>query len=474
VRAAVGRIGRIVRVLPKAVTKSDDAPGGLLFVIVAVATAAPQELADAAALPLSAITAMRLVEAQPETPVDDDAFDRASRKGVVRVEVGKLDGALERLAGLAIGRAQMRAEIQRLAATRDDVRRLAALLDDDARQMRRLRAALLELRMVPLREVLEPLPLIVRGLRNSTGKHAQLEIDVGDAELDKTVAERLFPALVHLVRNAVDHGIEDAATRRALGKPEDGVVRIRAGAPSTSMLDIEVCDDGGGIDARKVALRAEAPVPTDDAALLDILTSPGFTMRDTITTTSGRGLGLDIVRQTVETLGGTLELENRPGSGTTMRIRAPLTVAMVDAFAFEAGAERYLAPISVVDAIVEVDEAGVVQPPGGGRTDTAVSLLRTRGDVVPLVSLPAALGLTADATLAAKAMIVRRHGVPFAFGIDRMLGRHEVLVRPLADALVRVAGVTGSADLGDGRPTLVLDLFALTARMARRTAEASA
>jgi two-component system chemotaxis sensor kinase CheA len=147
-------------------------------------------------------------------------------------------------------------------------------------------------------------------------------------------------------------------------------------------------------------------------------------------------------------------------------MRAPLTVAIVDAFAFEAGRERYLAPIAVVDAIIEIDPAHVVRPPTRNGSDHHVDLLQTRGDVMPLVSLRHALGLAPTGT-ETKALVVRRAGHAFAFGIERMLGRHEVLVRPLDDVLVRVAGVTGSADLGDGRPTLVLDLPALSAQLAR-------
>jgi two-component system chemotaxis sensor kinase CheA len=468
VRAAVGRLGRIVRVLPRSVPRSDAAPGGLEFVLLVVTQSPPQAIAAAAGLAAVEVTPLARRESAAPSPADDDAFARASRKGVVRMDVAKLDTALEHLSSLGIGQLHLREEARTLASAGVDVRPLLRRLDDQERQLRRMRGTLLELRMVPLREVLEPLPLIVRGLRNTTGKHVRLAVEVGDAELDKTVAERLFPALVHLVRNAIDHGIEDVDARRARGKPEEGLLRVEAASAST-MLEISMSDDGGGVDLERVAQRAGRPVPQTDVELLEILTVPGFSTRDTATTTSGRGLGLDIVRQTVEALGGTLELENRPGQGTTLRVRAPLTVAILDAFAFVAGRERYLAPIAVVDAIVEVDPAQVVRPPGRDGGARAPSLLHARGAIMPLLSLRGALGLprAGDET---RAMIVRRHGQPFAFGIERMLGRHEVLVRPLVDPLVAVWGVAGSADLGDGRPTLVLDLPALTTRLARGAA----
>lgn len=475
VRAGIAPHGRIVRVLPRSRPRTEDAPGGLDFALVVVTRLSVAELAAAARVDPSDVRRIGATEpvdtpalVESVGPADEGAFDRASRKGVVRMDVAKLDAALEHLSAIALGRARLREEVQRLAADGLDLRRLRAMLDDEARPLRRMRETLLGLRMVPLREVLEPLPLIVRGLRNTTGKHVRLSVDVGTAELDKTVAERVFPALVHIVRNAVDHGIESPDVRASRGKPPEGHVRVEASSSSAATLDITIVDDGGGVDAAAVARRAGKPVPSDDAGLLDILTTPGFSSRDETTTTSGRGIGLDIVRQTMDALGGALELENRPGQGTTMRLRAPLTVAIVDAFAFEAGRERYLAPIGVVDAIVEVEPSAVVRPPRGPGEGQPIELLHVRGDVIPLVSLRRALGLapTGDEP---KAMIVRRAGHRFAFTIERMLGRHEVLVRPLGDPLVRVPGVAGSADLGDGRPTLVLDLAGLTGRLVERT-----
>jgi two-component system chemotaxis sensor kinase CheA len=472
VRSAVARHGRVVRVLPRAVPRSEEAPGGLEFVLLVVSTMPPELLAAVPGIDVAERVLVGEVRPAAATDPDDDAFDRG-RRGVVRMHVAKLDVALEHLGALSVARVRMRDELARLAAAGQDVRALRTLIEDDARELRRLRATLLSLRMVPLREVLEPVPLIVRGMRNSTGKHVQLAVDVGDVELDKTVGERLLPALVHLVRNAVDHGIEDAATRRARGKPEVGVVELSAVAAAGALLEICVADDGAGIDAEAVARRADAALPATDAELLDLLTAPGFSTRETATMTSGRGIGLDVVRQIMEGLGGSLELESRPGQGARFRLHAPLTVAVLDAFAFEAGGERYLAPIAAVDAIVEIDPADVAHPPGRATAaDRPVEMVDVRGHVMPLVSLRDALGLPRGGD-EPKAMIVRRAGQRFALSIARMLGRHEVLVRPLVDPLVRVRAVSGSADLGDGRPTLVIDLQRLTHELsAARTEEA--
>lgn len=465
VRAAIERVARIVRVVPRTLPRDSAAPGGLEFLIVAVADGPAAALAQAAGLDDDArfeVFAPATVRTDP--PVDD-GFDRAAHHGVVRVEVARLDVAVDVLAAVGNGRTRLRARIRALAEAGVDVRALAAALDEEGRQLRRLRTALLGLRMVPIREVLASLPLMIRGLRTTTGKDVRLELDVGDTELDKTVADRLLPALVHLMRNAIDHGIEDADTRAAAGKPATGTIGVRAIAGSTTHLDIEIADDGAGIDPARVAARSGRARVASDDELLAILTTPGFSTRDVATTVSGRGVGLDVVRRTIEALGGTLGLDNLPGRGTTWRIHAPLTVALVDAFACEAGRQRYLVPIGAVEAIVDLDEAPHVATPTADRSGRAVTLLSTRGALIPLVSLRQSLGLR-EPSDDRKALVVRLGRERCAFAVSRMLGRHEVIVRPLVDPLVQAAGVAGSADVGDGQPTLVLDLRALGQRVA--------
>ncbi len=472
VREQIGKIGRVVRVLPQSVARSAGAPGGLKFVLVVISSAGVPELAAAAGAQPAAVTT--LAAAAPESPptptqVDDsdEPIERAHRRDVVRVNVERLDDTMEHVAALGVCRARLLDEMKALAQRGVDVRVLRALLDENARHLRRLRQSVLGLRMVQLRDVLEPLPLIVRGLRNRSEKKARLQIDVGLAELDKAVAERVFPALVHLVRNAFDHGIELPARRRAAGKSEEGTIRIDATAQSSTHLSIEVSDDGAGIDPERVAAKAGRELPADDTRLLEILTMPGFSMRDTVSTTSGRGLGMDIVQKAVEELGGELSLHNRPGQGASIRLRVPLTVAMIDAFSFEAGTQKFLVPVTMVDEIVEVDPGSVTVPPRA-TSAIGVDLMSRRGESMPIVSLFRVLDRAGqrsqgDSALEPKAIVVRRLGEPYAFRVRRMLGKHEVLVRPLADPLVDVPGIAGSADLGDGRPTLVVDLLTLTA-----------
>ncbi len=471
VRSGIERVARIVRVVPRSRPRDEHVPGGLEFVIVAAGRVGLDALAESAGVPVGDVEPLVAIAPPPPPPPASEpepALEPAGRRGIVRVDVARLDVAVELLAAITHGRTRMHEQIRELAGRGVDVRALQSRFDDDARVLRRLRGALVELRMVPLREIVEPLPLMIRGLRASTGKDVGLVLDVGAVELDKSVAERLLPSLIHLMRNAVDHGIEAAERRRAAGKPEQGTISVRAVASSTTHLDIEVTDDGGGIDRRLVEAKHGRPIGARDDELLEVLTSPGFSTRDAVSTTSGRGVGLDVVRRAIEALGGTLELDNRPGQGTTWRLRAPLTVALVDAFACEASDQRYLVPCAAVEAIVEIDELPRIEPP---RTDGAhgtLGMLSTRGKLVPLVALGDALGMRV-AHDDRKALLVQVGRQQCAFGVTRMLGRHEVIVRPLADPLVQRVGVAGSADLGDGRPTLVLDLRALGQRITRRS-----
>lgn len=463
VRAAIEKLGRIVRVVPRNVSRGDDAPAGLEFAIVVVSAAPLTALADVPGVGAEGVAVLLEPAAIVDDELEDDALD-PSRRSIVRVDVARLDAAVELLAAVVNGRARLRARIAELKASGVDVRALESELDDESRRLRRLRGALVDLRMVPLREVLEPLGLLVRGLRGATAKNVALTLDVGDVELDKGVAERILPALIHVLRNAVDHGIEDPATRRAAGKPERSVVIVRALASSTTHLDLEIADDGAGIDTAVVEQRSGRSI-ADDHQLLEVLSAPGFSTRDVASTTSGRGVGLDIVRRTIESLGGQLDLLNRRGHGVTWRMRVPLTVALVDAFACAAGSSRWLVPVSAVEAIVDVDEGTRIEAPGtnGAR---GVGMLSTRGMLVPLVSLGEALG--GDARPDDRKALLVQHGAQHcAFAVERMLGRHEVIVRPLLDPLVQSSAVAGSADLGDGLPTLVLDLRAIAQHVTR-------
>ena len=469
VRERLAAVAEIVKVVPLAMPRSESAPGGLVFVLLASSVSSESELASAVGLELGAITTVAepVTAVMPTVPeeaarVEVDDATGVRRAGAVRVDVSRLDETLERLSSLIVARARLAREIARLHEAGVEVRELRLIEREQARQLRDLRASILALRMVPVAELLDRVPLVVRGLRRTTGKAVQLGVDVGRDELDKGVAERIFPAIVHLVRNAVDHGIEDRAGRLRAGKEEEGRLRIESSAVGSAQLEIRVIDDGRGIDRDALARRAGAPVPDTESEMLALLCRAGLSTRDEVSDTSGRGMGMDIVRRiVVEQLGGQLAVRSERGVGTTFVLRVPLTISIIDAFTFESAGQRFAVPLASVDEILEVDPASVRQGPSGAGLDR-VGLLERRGAAVSVVHLDAVLGLARgrDRDAARKGLVLRGE-LPVAFLVDRMLGQQEIVVRPLLDPLVSVTGITGATDLGDGKPTLILDLVAL-------------
>ena len=461
VREQLKAHAEIVKVIPVSLPASAEAPAGLSFAILLLSGHAPEPFA--ALLPQAGLRVRALAAAPVQVePERDDQDGAGFRAGVVRVEVSRLDDALERLSALIVTRHRFSRAVAEMAATGVDVRPLSRILAENSRQLRDLRKAVLNVRMVRVSELLERVPLLVRGLGRSTGKQVQLVIEAGDAEVDKAVADRIFPAIVHLVRNAVDHAIELPKERRAKGKPEDGLLRIFCLQRGDNQLELSIEDDGRGVDREQVARRANREVPQTDAGLLDLLCLPGLSTRDQATTTSGRGMGMDIVhRLAVDELGGELLMTTRPGLGSTFTLRVPLTITIVDAFSFDCAGQRFVAPVSMVEEIIEIDPVKVIQGPGA---NAGAALVQRRGAALPLLQLARIFNLT-SAEPATRAMVIRRAGEATGIAVHRMLGQQEVVVRPMEDALVRVPGISGATDLGDGRPTLVLDLSALAGRL---------
>lgn len=472
VRERLERLGSIVKVFP---VSNAGAPGtSLSFVIILLTNADDAAVAEAGcvepetlqvvveALPSSAPASGQLLEA----PLLETIGDAVSlpKRGVVRVDVVRLDDTVDGLAALIVTRFRLAKAVKNLREGGADTRELEQIVTDNARQLKSLRSSILRVRLVPVSELLDRLPLIVRGLQRKMDRVVELELDGAGAELDKAVAERLFPALVHLIRNAVDHAIETPDERRRRGKLEAGRLRVECSSRSNRWLELRVIDDGRGIDPVAVARKAGSPVPASPAELLALICRSGLSTREVATTVSGRGFGMEIVQRIItEDLGGALSLESELGKGTTFTLQVPLSISVVDAFSFLCAGQRFVAPVATVDEIVEVDRAAVIETPNpaGGRP---VQLVRHRGRVVPLLSLAGLFRLDPNAR-ETTALLIKRGDTSVAFAVERMIGQQEVVVRPLTDALVKSPGVAGATDLGDGNPTLVLDLYSLGARL---------
>jgi two-component system, chemotaxis family, sensor kinase CheA len=461
VRTAVAALGDIVKVIPRS---EPEMPAGLVFELLVISDAPVAELATAVASTPDRVVAVTVEVVEPamlpELRVEDDVSPIG--RSFVRVELQRLDELQEQLSALVVSRFRLERQIVAMAADGLDVRALREIADVQGRQLRDLRRCILRARMVRVAEVLEPLSLIVRSLTKPGIKEARLEIDVRDTELDKAVADRILPSLVHLVRNAIDHAIEPVVERQRAGKPRVGHIQLLCHEGAGNQLELQIIDDGRGIDRAAIGRRLGKTID-DDAALLEVLTTPGFSTRDVATQTSGRGLGMDIVQRTVSELGGELTLSTEVGAGTTFALRVPLTIAIIDVFSFLCGQQKFVVPVAVVDEIFDLAEATQIDAPGGSAGRFPVGLCERRGRAVPVIQLSTLLRLPHEAHDSHKAMVVRRNGEPLAFAIDRMLGRHEVVVRPIEDVLARAPGIAGATDMGDGRPTLLLDLVELGA-----------
>ncbi len=482
VREKLGAFTEVVKIVP--LSGAAGGAGGLRFVILLVAPPGVEariaevvEGEAAAVLPLAAPEpsppSLELSAFSAERE-DEEELTQPYRRNLLRVDVFRIDDAMEKLAALIVTRSRLAREVSSLAGRGVEVTELAAMVGENARQLRDLRAALLGLRMVPVGEVLDRLPLVVQGLRRTTGKRARLELEGTTEELDKSIAERLLPALLHLVRNAVDHGLEPPAERLLAGKREEGTIRIVCANRNNRQLEIVVSDDGRGIDRSLVARRARQARPEQgdtsrqisDRDLLELLCEPGLSTSREVTTTSGRGMGMDIVRRTVNELGGELSLVTTVGQGSRFTLTVPLTLTIVDAFSFLCAGERFVVPVGAIEEIFELDPTLLERPaalPGarGSSAARGAVLLQRRGETVVLLDLARSLGLVSERTRTA-AFVIRRAGDAVAFAVERVVGQQEAVVRPLRDPLVQAAGRSpGTTDLGDGRATMVIDLGAL-------------
>jgi two-component system chemotaxis sensor kinase CheA len=475
VRERVGRIAELVKVLPLAEPVSEQAPGGLAFVLLIVTELPDEVIAEAAATSVEHVQTLAVAASLEGGAEQEGPADRP-RHNFVRVDVARLDDALDRLSEVVVGRSRLQRAIARLQRGEGgSLPELSALAAESGRQLRGLRAAIMSTRMVPMAELLDRTPLIVRGLAQASGKSVRLSVEAGRAELDKAVADRVFPAIVHLLRNAVDHAIEPPQERAAAGKDPEALIRIVCAPRSNNQVELMILDDGRGMDRERIARAASAPVPESDDQLLELIARPGLSTLQSASATSGRGMGMNIVKRiAVDELGGELQLRTVPGRGTSFRMRLPLTITIIDAFSFECAGRTFVAPVAAVSDLAELEPSRLSCAPQVDPAAAPVRVLQHRGAVLPLLSLREVLGLSHAPPDRSQAMIVRSgEQEAIAFEVDRMVGQQEVVVRPLRDPLVRVPGVSGSADLGDGRPTLVLDLAGLARRVPLRQGTAA-
>lgn len=382
----------------------------------------------------------------------------------LRVEAGKID-ALVRLAGEFTVAKNALAHVSRLAADKGNA--LApvllsqqAALDSLVAQLQR---AVLDLRVLPLRVVFQRFPRLVREISASLGKQVELKIAGGETEADKAVVEMLFEPLLHLLRNALDHGVEEAAVRAAQGKPTLATIEIEATRQGDQVV-IEIRDDGAGMDPQRIGrvalerglVSADALAGMTGEEILELAFAPGFSTTDAVTALSGRGVGMDAVRAAVERMGGRVSLASRAGQGTTVRCTLPFSVMLTKVMSVEAGGQMFGVPLEAIVETIRVPRSSL------GAIGAARAIV-VREQTIPVLSLGQMLGNCAAARDAEEATIVIAGiaGQHCGLDVDALGERLEVMLKPLEGLLTGTPGVSGTTVLGDGRILLVLDVAEL-------------
>ncbi|MCD0494569.1 chemotaxis protein CheA [Chromobacterium violaceum] len=376
----------------------------------------------------------------------------------IRIEASKLDRLINRVGELVIASAGTKL----IAQSRGDgellesvavINTLVESIRDDA----------LTLRMVPVDEIFSRFPRMVREVSKQLGKAIQLEIKGGDTEIDKSMVEKLTDPLMHIVRNAVDHGLESADRRRAAGKPEQGTVTLNAYHDAGSVV-VEVRDDGGGINRDKVlakaierGLVAEGRLLSDQETL-QLIFLPGFSTADAVSDLSGRGVGMDVVKRNIEALRGEIEIQSQPGVGSTFRLRLPLTLAIIDGFRVEVNESALVMPLDMMIECVDMPE---------GAMSHRARQVNLRGDWLPFVSLRELFGLPPSAD--PEYIVIVHYGEHRAgIVVDRLMGEVQAVIKPMGEIFKSLRGISGSTILGNGKPALVLDIPQLIHHACRR------
>lgn len=387
---------------------------------------------------------------------------------VVRVDLARLDSLMQTVGELVISRARLVDALNALKpaippARWRNLQETGATLE---RQLRDLREGIMRVRLVPVGEVFERMRFVIRDLARETQKQIDLQVSGQETEIDKFVVERLMDPLLHLVRNAVSHGLEPPAERAANGKPPTGRISLKA-ATSGDMVVIEIEDDGRGVDMARVAAQGRsmgllAPgTELDDGNLLDIICAPAFSTRDQADRASGRGMGMSAVKNTVQQLGGSLALHTRPGQGSRFTIQLPLTLAIMDALIVSVNNRRFAAPLPSVREVVPLRPETIV-------TFENNRVLSYRDSVVSLAYLSGLFNMPPADPASGVILVLSWGSRLLGVAVDRVIGLREIVVRPITDPLVQVDGIAGATELGDGRAVLILDAAGLV-RLARQT-----
>ncbi len=423
------------------------------------------ESAGAPAMPLGEILIeQRVVEpAVVQSALEKQGRHRepAAEAHFVRVNADKLDQLINLVGELVIASAgaNLLAHSSASSQLQESTAVVSGLVEE-------ILDGALHLRMIPIGETFNRFRRVVRDVSQELGKDIELLISGADTELDKTVVEKIGDPLMHLLRNAMDHGIESPVVRQAAGKPAKGRLQLNAFHDSGSIV-LEIADDGAGLNRdrilQKAVERGLVPAASNltDQEIYNLIFEPGFSTAEAVTNLSGRGVGMDVVKRNITLLRGTVDLDSQPGQGTIIRIRLPLTLAIINGFLVGIGQTHYVVPLEMVQECIELNARQ-------RQDQTGNNYLDLRGEVLPLVRLRDHFGHTGHSVRRENVVVVRCAEQKAGLVVDDLLGEFQTVIKPLGKLFNALRGISGSTILGSGEVALILDVPSLLDELIQR------
>lgn len=401
--------------------------------------------------PTETSTDTELAEPNQVGPAEETVTEQSGvAQKVVRIDAQKLDQLINLVVELVTATSELESHIKRLSdsASLESASSVSLLV-------KKIQERAMVFRMVPVGDLFRRFQRLVHDLSAASGKKIQLATAGLETELDKVLAERLREPLVHLIRNAIDHGIELPSERLALGKPATGLISMNA-FQETGCIVIEVQDDGRGISRERVLRRAVErglirPLETADRDPLSLIFEPGFSTMEEATMLSGRGVGMDVVKRTIEELRGKIEVRSTEGQGTAFQLRLPLSLALIDGFMVAVGGEYYILPMEQVDETIDL-------PPESGEELVQRGYLNVRGEALPCLDLRSITAPDTPSPASRFAVVIKQEGRRVGLAVDQLVGEVKAVIKPLGRLYRDARIISGATILGDGAIALILDL----------------
>jgi len=449
--------GELISTLP---TSSDVPEGSIGFNLMFAANAPVKELKEQLGETIEVLVQSKQTACQPQKRQEQSI---KSKTTTVRVDIDKLDRILNTIGELTLAKDALKrigAEIADVHHHSPFVRDIYKLSQTLERRLSELQEEVLEIRMIPIGQIFSRLAQVIRRYSRETGKEIDLTVYGEDTEIDKSLAEEIVDPLMHLVRNAIDHGVEPGEERKKKGKKEHGTIILKAFQKGNYVV-VEVIDDGSGIDLQRVKEKAlakgmlDSGTDLEERELIHFIFAPGFSTKDDVSEISGRGVGLDIVKEKLSTLGGFTEVHTVKDKGTTFTLTLPITLAIIKALIVKVGPERFAIPLTTISETVAVEHKDI-------QTIEWKDVYYIRGEMLPIISIGKIFDIDTHQSDMSFAVIVGLGKRKLGLLVDEIMGQQEIVIKSLGEYFKGVAGFAGAAEIGKHEVILVLDVDSVT------------